>query len=167
MDENNRVNIEGEKAIALQKEGRLREANAQFVSLAERFPEAASIQYYCASSFDALGEEAAAVPYYEKAIRLGVEGEELMGAYLGLGSTYRTLGHYEKSKETLQKGLERFPEYRALQVFYAMTLYNLGKYQEAMEIMLRCAAETSEDGGIRAYRKAISFYADKLDVIWK
>lgn len=158
---------EYEKALSLQKDGCLREANALLVSLADRFPETASIQYHCASSFDALGEEAAAVPYYEKAIGLGLEEEELIGAYLGLGSTYRTLGHYEKSKETLQEGLERFPDYRALQVFYAMTLYNLGKYQEAMEILLRCAAETSEDDSIRDYRKAISFYADKLDTIWE
>jgi hypothetical protein len=44
--------------------------------------------------------------------------KDLEGAILGLGSMYRTLGEYEKSKDTLDKGIERFPNNRALQVFY-------------------------------------------------
>ncbi|WP_246321240.1 tetratricopeptide repeat protein [Paenibacillus germinis] len=39
-----------------------------------------------------------AVPFYKKSLELGLSGEERQGAYLGLGSTYRTLGMYDHSK---------------------------------------------------------------------
>ena len=86
---------------------------------------------------------------------------------LGLGSTYRTLGMYDKSKEILEQGLQEYPEAREFNVFYAMTLYNLGQYDKAMALLLKEIGETSNDEGIKSYRKAIAFYSDKLDQIWK
>lgn len=155
------------KALLLKKEGRLKESNEIFVKLAMENPENVEINYYCACSFDVLGEESEAVPYYEKAISLGLIGENMEGALLGLGSTYRTLGQYEKSKATFLKGIELFPNNRALQVFYAMTLYNLNDHSHAMEILLKNLGETSNDSNINSYKKAIEFYSDKLDTVWE
>ena len=104
--------------------------------------------------------------YYKKAISIGLPDEELQYAYLGLGSSYRILGQYKESKEMLEEGLSKFPEYKAMKVFYAMTLYNLNEYAKAMEILLKIIADTSLDEGIRKYRKAIEFYSDKVDEIW-
>lgn len=47
-----------------------------------------------------------------------------------------------------------------------MTMYNLKGYSEAMEILLFSIAQTSSDKNIKKYKKAIKFYADKLDQIW-
>lgn len=91
----------------------------------------------------------------------------MKGAFLGLGSTYRTLGQYDKSKAVFLKGIESFPEDAAMKTFYAMTLYNLGKHDKAMELLLRCIANTSDDKGIIAYKNAITFYSDKLSTVWK
>lgn len=47
-----------------------------------------------------------------------------------------------------------------------MTLYNLGEYDKAMEILLKILSETSSDESIKNYKKAIMFYSDKLDELW-
>ncbi|WP_225744999.1 tetratricopeptide repeat protein [Marinilactibacillus sp. Marseille-P9653] len=80
------------------------------------------MNYQCAWSYDLLREEEKAVPFYKKAIDLGLDGEDLEGALLGLASTYRTLGRYEESERTFLKGLELFPTNNAVKVFFAMTL---------------------------------------------
>ncbi|HLR73860.1 MAG TPA: tetratricopeptide repeat protein [Virgibacillus sp.] len=156
-----------EHAILLRKHGNYKQSNELLVKIVKEYPNDASINYQCAWSYDLLGEEAKAAPFYEKAIQLGLPSKEMEGAVLGLGSTYRTLGEYEKSKTVLQKGMNIFPNNQAIQVFYAMTLYNLNKHHQAMEILLTCLLDTTTDHDILSYKKAIHFYSNKLDNIWK
>lgn len=153
-------------ALQLRKDGHLKESNERLLSLVKESPDDPQLNYQVAWSFDVLGLESEAVPFYEKSIALGLKGEDLEGALLGLGSTYRTLGKYEKSAETLVKGIELFPENHAIKSFYAMTLYNLNRHQEAMELLLKSLAVTSNDKNIHRYKRAIEFYADKLDEVW-
>jgi len=155
-----------ETAIRLREERKLKESNEILINLVKEYPNDAMVNYQCAWSFDVLGLEINAVPYYEKAILIGLDDEDLQSAFLGLGSTYRTLGQYEKSKEVFEKALFKFPENRAIKVFYAMTLYNLKEHSKAMEILLCNLTQTSLDGNIKKYKKAIEFYSDKLDRIW-
>ncbi|MBM7095220.1 tetratricopeptide repeat protein [Bacillus sp. H-16] len=158
---------EFDKAIELRKSGHHKESNKLFMKLVSEFPDDASVNYQCAWSFDLLGEEAKAVPFYEKAIQIGLPPKELEGALLGLGSTYRTLGEYEKSKAVFLKGIGLFPGNKALQTFYAMTLYNLNEHHKAMELLLKCLLDTTQDADILSYKKAIDFYSDKLDETWE
>lgn len=153
-------------AIELRKEGKLRESNKTLINLVNKYPDNAIVNYQCAWSFDVLSLEKEAVPYYEKAISIGLSDKDLQGAFIGLGSTYRTLGQYQKSKKVLEKGLAKFTHDRAMKVFYAMTLYNLNEYSKAMEIILANLAQTSSDRNIETYKKAIEFYSDKLDETW-
>lgn len=153
-------------AILLRKHGNYNQSNKALLKLVKEFPNDASVNYQCAWSYDLLGEEAKSVPFYEKAIRLGLPSKDMEGAIIGLGSTYRTLGEYEKSKAIFQKGKNLFPNNQAIQVFYAMTLYNLEEHHQAMEILLTCLLDTTTDHDILSYKKAIHFYADKLDDIW-
>lgn len=161
------MNIQLNKALEFRKQGRHKESNELLMKLVQEYPDDAYINYQCAWSLDLLGEESQAVFFYEKAIELGLPPSELEGAILGLGSTYRTLGEYEKSKSVFLKGIEAFPENRAIQTFYAMTLYNLNEHSKAMEVLLNCLIETTSDEEILKYEKAIRFYADKLDEVWK
>lgn len=153
-------------ALQLRKENNLLQSNQIFIKLAKDNPLNAYIQYQCAWSYDRLGEEAKAVPYYEKAIQGGLAEEDLQNAYLGLGSTFRALGEYEKSKAVLTKAIELFPNNEALRVFYAMTLYNLNEQQSAMELLLKCIVNTSSNAEVQKYKRAIEFYSDKLDETW-
>ena len=156
-----------EKAVALRKSGNTKKSNELLIKLVKEFPDNATLNYQCAWSFDLLGEEAKAVPYYEMAIQLGLPEVELEGAFIGLGSTYRTLGEYEKSKSVFLKAMAAFPANRAIQTFYAMTLYNLSEHSQAMELLLNCLIETTKDSNILDYKKALQFYADKLDQVWE
>lgn len=155
-----------DKAVQLRKEGKLEESNELLLKLVKEFPEDAMVNYQCAWSFDVLEKEVEAIAYYEKAIALGLPDEDLKEAYLGLASTYRTIGDYEKSKETFMSAMEKFDD-KSLEVFYAMTLYNLKEHVTSMEILLKIIADTSDDKSISAYSRAINFYADKLDKVFK
>jgi len=155
-----------DKAVKLRGEGQLEESNRMLINLVNENPDDAIINYQCAWSFDVLEKETDAIAYYEKAIRLGLPDENLKDAYLGLGSTYRTIGEYEKSKKTFELAINQFDD-NSLKVFYAMTLYNLGNHSESMNILLKLLAETSNDNTIKEYSRAIRFYSDKLDQIMR
>lgn len=156
-----------DQIIALRKDGQLNEAIQLAKELCAQEPTDPIAHYQCAWCHDSAGLEKEAVPYYEKAIELGLAPEDdLSGALLGLGSTYRTLGQYEQAAETLDKGMQQFPEERSFPVFLSMAYYNLGRHHEAMTLLLQNLAETSSDPTISAYQKAILFYANDLDKTW-
>lgn len=126
-------------------------------------PNEPSVHYQIACTHDALGKEVDAAPAYEKAIHLGLKGEELAGAYLGLGSTYRCLGEYQDSDRILSKAIIEFPDNGALRAFYAMTQYNLGNSKEALEVLLKELVRSSADENIKIYQRALLFYSENLD----
>lgn len=155
-----------EVAIQLRESGNLEEARSLLLKLLEQQPFNPSVWYQCAWIHDVLELESEAVPYYKKSLELGLKDEERQGALLGLGSTYRTLGMYEEARLILEEAIKEYPERGEYQVFYAMVLYNQKEISQAMTILLKQLAKTSNDEGIQDYRKAIVFYSDKLDQIW-
>ncbi len=134
----------------------------QLKELDAKFPNVAEINYQIAWTCDVLGREAEALPYYEKAVALGLPANELAGALLGLGSTLRNLGQLERSAEVLRSGQAQFPDNREFDVFLALTLHALGRHAESTKLLLTVIADTSEDPGLTAYQRAIRFYAGKL-----
>jgi hypothetical protein len=49
--------------------------------------------------------EAEAVPFYERALNAtGLSRDDRHGAFLGLGSTYRVPGRYDRSSATFRRG---------------------------------------------------------------
>ena len=158
--------IDLDAAIRLRAEGKLEESNTILCRLAQENPDDPIAQYQCAWSFDVLGLERDAIPHYTNAIRLGLQGDDLRGAYLGLGSTYRTIGAYRESKAVFDEALQSFPDDAALQVFYAMTLYNLGEHAQSMKLLLRLVADPAKCEDVATYQKAICLYAEDLDRIW-
>ncbi|WP_374988277.1 tetratricopeptide repeat protein [Priestia megaterium] len=161
------MNNKLDKALALRKNGNHKESNELLSELVKEFPADALYNYQCAWSFDILGEEEKAVPFYENAIKIGLPSKDMEGAVLGLGSTYRALGGYEKSKDIFLKGMELFPDNHVIKVFYSMTLYNLKEHSKAMELILKCLINTTNDNEILSYKRALNFYSDKLDQTWK
>lgn len=135
------------------------------VELALR-PKDAQVHYQIAWTHDQLGKERDAVPAYEKAIELGLPIQDLKSAFLGLASTYRTLGEYQKSKEVFERAMPQFPEFRALKAFYCLTLYNLGRHDQAFELLLKELVETTNDPSIKEYERALLFYSDKLGQVF-
>ncbi|REK32941.1 MAG: hypothetical protein DWQ20_07975 [Actinobacteria bacterium] len=153
-------------AVSLRSEGRDEEARDLLLELRSQHPDDALINLQCAWVHDRLGLEKEAVPFYEKAIHLGLDGEHIRSALLGLGSTLRALGQYERAFETLSSGADQFPDDKAMQVFLALAMYNTGSAKEACETLLRLLIATTRDESIAAYQAALEIYAKDLDATW-
>ncbi|MFN4213961.1 tetratricopeptide repeat protein [Exiguobacterium sp.] len=152
-----------DEAIRLRENGELERAKQLFIMLLRQDEKNPRLHAHCAACYDALGEERQAVPHYERAIRLGLTGDELRETYIGLGSTYRALGRYEDAEELFTRAIEQFPDIGALKAFRAMTHYNLGRHAEATGALLELLANPKPDDSITRYRRAIAFYARNLD----
>lgn len=153
-------------AIHLREGEKHEEARRLLLELHAEFPDDPQVNYQCVWIHDLLGLEREAIPFYEKAIQTGLSGDDLKGALLGMGSTYRCIGEYQKSIQTFQQALTLFPDAHEFKVFLGMAYYNIGEYAMAMELVLNTLADTSSDAGILSYRRAIRFYSDKLNQIW-
>lgn len=151
------------QAIRLRSEKKFAEAEAFFKQLVEEYPDNAKVFYHYAWLCDNMERESEARPKYEKALELGLTGDDLKGCYLGLGSTYRCIGEYEKSIALFDKAIHEFPKNNEYKVFKAMALYNIKEPEKAIHLLLSVIAQTSNDKGIQEYRKAIEYYSDKLD----
>lgn len=153
-------------ALALRDQGQHEQARTLLLRLVAEAPGDAEIQYETACVHDKLGLEAEAVPFYLAALAGSLPDDKLRRAYLGLGSTYRTLGRYVESERTLLEGLTRFPGAPELRAFLAMTWHNLGRSKAAVECLLELLAATSADEHVRTYERAIAFYAQDVDRTW-
>jgi len=148
---------------ALRRAGHDEEAHRRLVELAQANPGNPQVLFEAASVHDYLDLEEQAVGYYVAAIEAGLSGAHLREAYLGLGSTYRLLGRYKESLDVFDRGSREYPDAKEFRVFSAMTYYNLGRFEEAIGILLRVVADTSDDSGIQSYGRAIRSYAANLD----
>ena len=154
------------RAVALRESGELEQARELLLELRAELPHDAHVAVQTAWVHDSMGLEEEAALHYEAAIAGDLSDEELRGALLGLGSTYRTLGRDADSERTLRQAIERYPDFRALRAFHAMTAYNLGRPREAVEELLKLLVESTSDPGILRYRRALTAYAEDLDRSW-
>ena len=109
-----------------------------------------------------LGRAAEALPYYEKAVALGLPPNELSGALVGLGSTLRALDQLERSAAVLRSGQAQFPDNAEFAAFLALTLHQQGRHAEALRLALATLCETTDDPGLTAYQRAIRHEAERL-----
>ena len=97
-----------EMAINYRENGKPEEAIDILKSLLETDLDNAEINYQLAWCYDVLGYEREAVPYYEKAIAIGLCEKDQIEAIIGLGSTYRTIGQYSKSQILLENSIKKY-----------------------------------------------------------
>lgn len=161
------------EAIQLRETGRARQdqvmleqARTLLLELAAAYPDNAEITFQLAVVHDNLGLERESIPFYLQALEQELAGPDRERALMGLGSTYRGLGEYQLAQETLRRGMSEFPHNRAIQVFLAMTLYNLQEHKEAMELVLTNLMETTSDEKLQYFKRGISYYALHLDETW-
>jgi len=154
------------QAIDLRRRGELEPARQLLLALRGEFPGDAQVAMQTAWVHDCMGLEDEAVPHYRAALAAGLEGDDLHGSLLGLGSTYRALGRDAESEQTLREAMQRFPDDRALRVFHALTTDSLGRSREAVRQLLHVLLESTSDEGILRYRGALAAYADDLDRSW-
>jgi hypothetical protein len=92
-----------DKALALRRSGEFQESNELLADLVRQFPDDAVVNYQYAVSLDLLGQERRAVPFYERAIELGLPSDETQKAIVGLGSSYRAWANTKSPRPCLRK----------------------------------------------------------------
>jgi len=127
--------------------------------------DAALAHLHIAWSFDNQGQELNAAEHYRQALTGDLSPQDRFEAQFGLASTLRCLGQYQAALPLFEALVQDFPEALEVQPFYAICLYNLGRHKEALALMLKLTVATSRHDGINAYGRAISLYAEDLDLI--
>ncbi|HEY9759725.1 MAG TPA: tetratricopeptide repeat protein [Oculatellaceae cyanobacterium] len=151
-----------ETAVNLRTQGKHEECRSILSDLLKQAPEDAYLNYQMAWVHDNLGLEEEAVPFYERALRNGLTGEDRKGAMLGLGSTYRCVGRHADSVKLLTDACHEYPNDRSLRVFLALGFYDSGQTGKAMSVLLEELITTTSDESIVKYKKALTYYANEL-----
>lgn len=154
------------EVVRLRDAGLLDASRALSLSLLAEYPDDTALNLQAAWTHDTMGLEVEAVPFYERAIAAGLDDEDLRGALLGLGSTYRVIGRDADAARTLAQGIARFPDDGAMRAFYALALHSAGEHTHATQEFLRIILGTSQDPQIERYRRALSEYMEHPDERW-
>jgi len=154
------------QAVALRESGELEQALPLLLELRVELPDDPQVAIQTAWVHDSLGLEQEAVPHYEAALAAGLADDQARGAYLGFASTLRTLGRDAESERVFLEGIERFPDFRPLRIFYAMLEYNLGRSREAVRTLIELLLDATDDPTILRYRRSLGGYAEDLDRSW-
>src|SRR5436305_7080731 len=108
--EKNKIFEQIAEVARLRDAGSLDASRTLALRLLAAHPDDTVLNLQAAWTHDTMGLEVEAVPFYERAIAAGLEGEDLRGALLGLGSTYRVIGRDADAVRTLAEGVARFPD---------------------------------------------------------
>lgn len=150
------------EAVSLRESGQPEQARPLLNALAAACPDDAEVQYQTAWVHDVLGLEAEAVPYYERALALGLPEPEREGLVLGLGSTYRNVGRIADSLALLERGVLAYPANHAMRCFLALTRLANDEPREALALAFDVILNTSTDPTIERYRRSLSEYREEL-----
>ncbi len=155
------TNIKEALAIGrnLSRSGHDDEAIAYFQQVLASYPADPRAHYALACAFDRAGREQEALAPYRQAMALGLAGNDLRGAYVGLGSTLRNVGAYAEAIEVLDAGIALFPGYAPLPIFRALACCSAGQERNAV---LHLIEFLLEHGDLDGYDTAIRYYVDEL-----
>ena len=106
------------------------------------------------------------MPHYEAGLSGDLTTIERRSSFVGLGSSYRALGEYQKAHEVLRDALVEFPEATEIEVFMSIAEYNLGHFQQAIQRLLCLLVQNTANEHVLRYKKAIEFYAKDLSATW-
>ena len=159
-----------EETIARAKKLRLQddlEASQEILlNLLAQHPNNPLVLHEVGGSYDVMGEEKQAIPYYQKAIKAGLAGDDLQECLVCLGSSQRNVGDFEDAITTLEKVVAQFPDNNSGKVFLALAYYSEAREDEAVRLLLELLLETTNDENILAYADPLDYYKDNLDEVW-
>jgi hypothetical protein len=102
------------------------------------------------------GDIANAAATYERALGLGLEGEERRAALTGLGAALLQLGRNEEAQRVLAVAVGEWPDRPSLRALHAVALHAVGEGREAVatlvDVVLREIAHGDEADALRDCR---------------
>ena len=119
--------------------------------------------YDLACCYDWLGREKEAEPCYVEVYKhwRAIPKKEQAGFFVGFGSTLRNNKKLKKSEAVLREGARRFPDFPALKIFLALTLYTKKDFKNAALTLFKFCLEMP-DKTYAGYEKAIKYYINVL-----
>jgi len=152
-----------ERARELRDKDELELSQELLLKLLAEHPDDPLVLFEVGGSYDVMGREDTAIPYYRQAIDEGLEGEDLQECLVCLGSCLRVVGQAAEAVEALEEAVEDFPEDNSGKAFLALAYYSNGQHRDAVQLLLELLLETTEDEDILAYEDPLSYYKDNLD----
>lgn len=156
-----------ERARELRREDRLEESQDLLFELLDALPEDPDVLFEVGGSFDVMGLEPEAIPYYRQAIEYGLEDEALTECMICLGSSQRLVGEFQDAVETLEEAVELYPMSESAKAFLALAYYSNEQYEEAMSLLLDLIIRTTKDDELLAYADTLDYFKDNLDERWE
>lgn len=154
------------QAKDLRREDKLEESQKILLDLLDDYPDDPLVLFEVGGSYDVMGEEPQAIPYYKKAIEAGLEDDDLQECLVCLGSSYRNVGQFEQAVKSLERAVNEFPENNSGHVFLALAYYSDGREDDAISLLLEILLNTTKDEDVLAYADPLDYYKDNLDEVW-
>ena len=154
------------EAKALRRKDKLEESQELLISLLQEYPHDAQVLFEVGGSYDVMGLEPEAIPYYERAVQQGLEGVDLQECLVCLGSSYRVVGESQEAVDILEEAIEQFPDNNSSKAFLALAYYSNNQAEDAVRTLFELLLETTNDENILAYADPLDFYKDHLDGNW-
>lgn len=154
------------RARELRSADELEESQEILLDLLDEHPSDPLVLYEAGGSYDVMGEEREAIPFYRQAITAGLKDDALQECLICLGSCQRNVGEFPQAVETLQKVVSRFPDNNSGKVFLALAYYSDAQEDKAVQLLLELLLSTTTDENILAYADVLDFYKDHLDDVW-
>jgi tetratricopeptide (TPR) repeat protein len=152
-----------EKARALRRDDELESSQNLLLELLRSHPDDPLVLFEVGGSYDVMGEEEMAIPYYRRAIEAGLEGNDLQECLICLGSTLRVVGEHDEAVEMLEQAVDEFPGRNSGRAFLALAHYSNGDAGLAVSGLLSLLLETTSDEDILAYADTLDYFKDQLD----
>lgn len=153
------------RARQLRQQDQLEASQELLFQLMKQYPDDPLVLFEVGGSFDVLGQEADAIPYYQEAIEAGLSGADLQECLVCLGSSQRVTGQFNEAVDTLEEAVAQFPDNNSGRVFLALAYYSQGEYEAATRLLLSLLLETTQDDDILAYNGALEYYKENLDEV--
>ena len=153
------------RARQLRQDDQLEASQDLLFQLMKEYPDDPLVLFEVGGSFDVLGQEADAIPYYQEAIEAGLSGADLQECLVCLGSSLRVTGQFDAAIDTLTDATTQFPDNNSSRVFLALAYYSKGEYEAATRLLLTLLLETTQDDDILAYSGALEYYKENLDEV--
>lgn len=147
----------------LKSRGKFEEAHEQLEQWMEAQPNSPYLELEMAGILDELGRPHEAVLYYEDALAHEAPAPLALRIAIGLGNDLRALGRIHESRQVLEKVRSQRAPQKALDLFYALTLWQDHDYSAAFRLVWQMAESGLDGEEFEWYRGTLRYAADHLN----